>query len=102
MTDWTKGYLFGCMMTFMLSGIAVYKTCAADKFDEPSTKSYATSITFSDSPDHVVGRIEWGEGALRFSGNADDAARMFFNGPLKKLIDRYLEDHCSDHGKVPE
>ena len=45
-----------------------------------------TSIIFGDN----VGKISWKEGTMIFEGDADESAKMFFEGFLKPLIDEYI------------
>ncbi len=55
----------------------------------------ATSVTFGDN----VGKISWEEGTMTFEGNADESARMFFEGFLKPLVDEYIESELEE-GRV--
>lgn len=38
-----------------------------------------------------IARLWWSDGELRFEGNADRAAKIFFEQFLKPLVDEYIE-----------
>jgi len=48
---------------------------------------HSSGMTFGDN----VGRISWEDGVMRFEGDADESARIFFEAWLKPTIDEYIE-----------
>jgi len=38
-----------------------------------------------------IGRISWDEGIMKFEGNAEESARIFFEDCLKPMVDEYIE-----------
>lgn len=45
-----------------------------------------------------VGRLEWNDGVMKFSGDMDEAAKKFFEF-LKPLIDHYIQSELKKiHG----
>ena len=50
-----------------------------------------TSVVFGNN----IGKISWEKGYMTFEGNADESARMFFEGFLKPLIDKYIQSESN-------
>lgn len=47
-------------------------------------------ITFSSEEGEEIGRLEFIGKEIKFTGNTDEAAKVFFNYFLKNLCDGYL------------
>jgi hypothetical protein len=47
------------------------------------------SMAFNNN-NSEVGKLSWGEGELKFTGNADDAAKLLFEHLLKPYVDQYI------------
>lgn len=73
-----------------VTGVAPYVS-----YTSSATFMVYTSITFRDE-NAEVGRIDWGKGKMKFKGNADKAARVFFNSYLKERIDLYIEERLRE------
>ena len=50
------------------------------------------TLVFTDTSPREVGVLTWRAGRFEFKGDADKAARMFFEKNLKGLIDSYLKE----------
>lgn len=49
-------------------------------------------MEFADTRGSVVGLLTWSNGEFRFSGNASQSAKQFFNGTLKQIVDEYIRN----------
>lgn len=47
-----------------------------------------------------VGCLDFSDGTLKFSGQADEAARIFFEACLKQIVDQYLQDQRKEEQVV--
>jgi len=47
------------------------------------------SMAFNNN-NSEVGKLSWREGELKFTGNADDAAKLLFERLLKPYVDQYI------------
>lgn len=54
-------------------------------------RPYISRMTIHDDFDTEVARLEWPDGKFRFVGDAEESARIFFDGVLKPLVDEYIE-----------
>ena len=59
---------------------------------EPLPTFAATGMTFN-GPDGVIGRLDWSEGSVRFEGDFDESARVFF--------ELFWEEHVGTCGEGP-
>ena len=48
----------------------------------------SNTVIFGDD----VGKIIWEDGAMRFEGNAEESAKIFFDYFLKPMIDGYIKE----------
>jgi hypothetical protein len=49
-----------------------------------------TSITFTDRSNSVVGKLDWSDGTLKFEGEADESAQLFFDNIIKGHVQMQL------------
>jgi len=53
-----------------------------------------TVVSFHDN-NGEVGRIEFSSGVIKFVGNAEESAKLFFENLLKNIVDRYVNEKLS-------
>ncbi|MBL0320296.1 MAG: hypothetical protein IPP74_13550 [Alphaproteobacteria bacterium] len=75
-------------VTFFLIFIFLYSFANADK-----TESEYSYISFTDSRGNYAGKLSWENGTLKFYGNANDSALIFFKENLKQIIDEYIKEN---------
>jgi hypothetical protein len=51
-------------------------------------------------PNEIVGRIEIEDGELRFTGSADESAKMFFGQILKPMCDDYISNEMAQRTEI--
>ena len=49
------------------------------------------SMTFNDGK-NVIGKLDWNDGIMKFSGSVDESAQLFFNCIIKKHTQGTLFD----------
>ena len=54
------------------------------------------NIRFIDGNGEEVGCLDWGSGQLRFTGNMDESARIFFETSLGPLVEAAVEARLQD------
>jgi hypothetical protein len=59
---------------------------------------YTTGMTFGDN----VGRISWEKGVMIFEGNAEESAKIFFEGWLKQFVDEYIKSETEKEELIEE
>ena len=47
--------------------------------------NYYPSITFRDQ-EKIIGKLDWSDGSMKFTGEADESAQLFFDGIIKRFI----------------
>ena len=55
------------------------------------TSAPPNSITF-DGKDGEMGRLEFTKEGMKFTGKADESAKIFFDHFLKGYVDSYIKD----------
>jgi len=60
--------------------------CASSEDTAISELSHPKNIIFTDEKGTEVGRIDWSDGAVKFTGNVEESARIFFECLLKQYI----------------
>ncbi len=55
-----------------------------------STPDY--TIRFYSDENKEIGCIDFSEGVLKFTGEAEPSAQVFFEHVLKPLVDKYIRD----------
>lgn len=75
-------------IAFFIIFVFLYSIANADKTD--SEYSY---ISFTDSAGNYAGKLSWENGVLKFNGNANNSALIFFNENLKQIIDEYIKEN---------
>lgn len=55
-------------------------------FDPPLSRN---EMAFSDDNNKEVGRLSWGGGTFKFTGNTEESAKIFFNF-LEKLFTKRI------------
>jgi len=45
------------------------------------------TISFNDAEGEIVGTVSWEDGVIRFEGDVDESARLFFEFLLSEYID---------------
>lgn len=58
----------------------------------PGLYTPPNNITFHNEKGKEVGRLEFGEKGMKFTGNADESAKVFFDHFLKGYVDDYIKD----------
>lgn len=53
-----------------------------------------TKVLFEGTDNKAVGTLSFDDGVLKFEGNADESARIFFDHFLKPMVDAYIEKEC--------
>ena len=55
-------------------------------------KRQAYNIIFSDETNAEIGKLEITKEGLKFTGKADESAKVFFDCCLKNLVDEYIKE----------
>ena len=64
---------------------------------KPSIGDYqpANKVIFFNNDNHLVGEIDFSGKEMKFTGDCDESAELFFTYCLKNLVDDYLKTkHC--------
>lgn len=54
-----------------------------------------TSVSFFGGDGKVVGTLSFGDDIMKFEGEADKSAKIFFEHYLKPIIDNYIRNKLS-------
>jgi len=57
------------------------------------------AFAFFGDEDQEVGRLSWDGGAVKFKGDMDESAKVFFEYMFKKYADQYCEDKKRNNEK---
>ena len=61
------------------------------KIDDPDYYDSVNTVVFGDD----IGKITWEDGKMRFEGNAEESAKIFFDCFLKPMVDEYIESELN-------
>ena len=64
------------------------------KIDDPSYYDSYNTVIFGDD----VGSLTWEDGKMRFEGNAEESAKIFFDYFLKPMVDGYIKSELNKRG----
>ena len=73
------------------TGTGFYVDKSPLKIDDPDYYDEVNTVIFGDD----VGSLTWEDGKMRFEGDAEESAKIFFDYFLKPMVDGYIEERIN-------
>lgn len=54
-----------------------------------------TNISFCNKDNKIVGKLDWSDGIMKFTGDADESGKVFFENMIKHCIKPYINPNTS-------
>lgn len=54
-----------------------------------------SNLSFLNKENKIVGKLDWSDGTMKFTGDADESGKVFFENMIKHYIRPYINPNTS-------
>lgn len=54
-----------------------------------------SNLSFLNKQNKIVGKLDWSDGIMKFTGDADESGKVFFENMIKHYIKPYINQNTS-------